>query len=90
MIEGTGSEAFHIGLVNSRGYAGDNFTSLEIAESAGSPSIYGGSGVSVRAANVVSTGMSGKWVYCQSGTNERIYFVEPPRGWGPETAYNIG
>jgi hypothetical protein len=47
----------------------------------------------VRAANVLSTGKSGKsgkWVYCQSGTNERIYFVEPPRGWGPETAYNIG
>ncbi len=89
-IEGTGSEAFHIGLVNSAGYAGDDFTSLEIAESAGSPSIYGGSGVNVRTANVVSTGKSGKWVYCQSGTNERIYFVGPPSGWGPETAYNIG
>jgi hypothetical protein len=50
----------------------------------------GGWGVNGRAANVLSTGKSGKWVYCQSGTNERIYFVEPPRGWGPETAYNIG
>ncbi len=90
LIEGTGSEAFHIGLVNSVGYAGDKFTSLEIAESSGSSSIYGGSGVNVRAATVVSTGKSGKWVYCQSGTNERIYFVEPPRGWGSETAYKIG
>jgi hypothetical protein len=90
LIEGTGSEAFHIGVVNSAGYAGDNFTSLEIAESSGSPSIYGGSGVNVRAATVVSSGMSGKWVYCQAGKNERIYFVEPPAGWGPETAYNIG
>jgi hypothetical protein len=55
-IEGTGSEAFHIGLVNSAGYGGDDFTSLEIAESAGSPSIYGGLGVNVRAGNIVSTG----------------------------------
>jgi hypothetical protein len=90
LIEGTGSEAFHIGLVNSVGYSGDKFTSLEIAESSGSPSIYGGSGVNVRSANVVSSGKSGKWVYCQTGVNERIYFVAPPQGWGPETAYNIG
>jgi hypothetical protein len=90
LIEGTGSEAFHIGLVNNAGYASDAFTSLEIAESSGSSSIYGGSGVNVRAANVVSTGKSGKWIYCQAGTNERIYFVEPPGGWGPETAYDIG
>ena len=89
LIAGTGSEAFHIGLVNKPGCAGDEFTSLEIAESAGSPSIYGGSGVNVRAANVDSTGKSGKWVYCQTGTNERIYFVAPPPGWGPETAYDI-
>lgn len=90
LIEGTGSEAFHIGLVSGVGYAGGQFTSLEIAESSGSPSIYGGSGVNVRAANVASTGTSGQWVYCPSGTNERIYFVGPPAGWGPETAYNLG
>jgi hypothetical protein len=90
LIEGTGSEAFHIGLVNNVGYAGDDFTSLEIAESSGSSSRYGGSGVNVRTATVVSTGKSGKWVYCQTGTNERLYFVGPPWGWGPETAYKIG
>jgi hypothetical protein len=90
LIQGTGSEAFHIGLVNGVGYAGDDFTSLEIADSSGKASIYGGTGVNVRAASVVSTGQSGKWVYCQVGENERVYFVGPPSGWGPETAYNIG
>jgi len=90
LIEGTGSEAFHIGVVNMVGYGVDEFTALQVAESAGSPSIYGGTGVNVRSVNVLSTGKSGKWVYCQSGTNERIYFVEPPPGWGPETAYDIG
>ena len=93
LIEGTGSEAFHIGLVNSVGCSGEAFTTLEIAESAGAKvanTIYGGNGVNVRSATVKSSGKSGKWVYCQTGDNERIYFVEPPRGWGPETAYNIG
>jgi hypothetical protein len=90
LIQGTGSEAFHIGVVNGVGWADSDFTSLEIAESAGSPSMYGGTGVNVRAATIVSSGKSGKWVYCQTGANERVYFVGPPAGWGPETAYNIG
>jgi hypothetical protein len=91
LIAGTGSEAFHIGVVSTVGYAGDNFTSLEIAESSGAASSYGGSGVNVRSlANIVASGRSGNWVYCKSGANEWIYFVEPPRGWGPEEAYNIG
>lgn len=90
LIQGTGSEAFHIGLVNGVGYSGDDFTALGIAESAGSPSIYGGTGVNVRDANVVDSGLSGKWVYCQTGANERVYFVAPPAGWGPEPAYGIG
>ena len=66
-------------------YCGDAHYSAQLVEH--------GDDDDVRAANVLSTGKSGKsgkWVYCQSGTNERIYFVEPPRGWGPETAYNIG
>jgi hypothetical protein len=51
---------------------------------------FGGSDVNVRFVDVLSTGKSGKWVYCQCGATERIYFVAPPAGWGPETAYNIG
>lgn len=90
LIAGTGSEAFHIGLVNTVGCGGDNFTSLEIAESSGASSMYGGTGVNVRTANILSSGKSGKWVYCEPATNERIYFVAPPPGWGPEEAYAIG
>jgi hypothetical protein len=90
LIAGTGSEAFHIGVVNTVGFGGDNFTSLQFAESSGAPSSFGGSGVGVRTANIVSSGKSGNWVYCKTGGNEWTYFVEPPRGWGPEAAYNIG
>ncbi|HVN01909.1 MAG TPA: hypothetical protein VMT68_17045 [Caulobacteraceae bacterium] len=89
-IQGTGSEAFHIGLVSNVGFSGDDFTSLEIADSSGASSIYGGSGVNVRSIQtIVESGKSGNWVYCKSGANEWIYFVEPPGGWGPESAYNI-
>ena len=31
LIDGTGSEAFHIGLVNEVGFSGNKFTRLEIA-----------------------------------------------------------
>jgi hypothetical protein len=90
LIEKTGSEAFHIGLVNDVGYSGSDFTSLEIAESAGDfEAGRSAKGVNVRSATVQDTGMSGKWVYCQTGANTRVYFVEPPAGWGPETAYQI-
>jgi hypothetical protein len=89
-VAGSGSKAFHIGVVNSVSYVDDQFTSLEIAESSGSPSKYNGTGVNVRTSNIQSTGKSGRWVYCRSGDNEWIYFVGPPWGWGPETGYNIG
>jgi hypothetical protein len=86
---GSGSKAFHIGLVNSVNYVDDQFTSLEIAESSGSPSTYGGTGVNVRPSKIMSTGKSGRWVHCRSSEDEWIYFVGPPDGWGPETGYNI-
>jgi hypothetical protein len=89
LIQGTGSEAFHIGVVESAEYSGENFTKLEIADSSGMKSKFGGNGVNVRLVGIQSTGKSGKWVYCQCGAAERIYFVAPPAGWGPETAYTI-
>jgi hypothetical protein len=87
-IKGTGSKAFHIGLVNGIGLAGDNITKLEIAESSGGESRYGGNGVNVRLAKVSATGKSQSFVYLKSGEDERIYFVEPPRGWGPELPWD--
>jgi len=88
LIAGTGSEAFHIGLVNQ---AGSNLMKLQVAESSGARSVFGGNGVNVRNVNVNGTGVScGKWVYAEVGTNERIYFVAPPPGWGPETPYTYG
>lgn len=63
---------------------------LDVAESSGARSVFGGNGVSVRSVNVTGTGVScGKWVYAEVNT-ERIYFVAPPAGWGPETPYRYG
>lgn len=90
LIDGTGSEAFHIGLVNRVGASASDITMLEIAESSGARSQYGGSGVNVRAANVTGTGKSGKYVYAKAGANEWIYFVAPPAGAGPEMPYTYG
>ena len=88
LIAGTGSEAFHIGLVNQMA-AG--LGKLEVAESSGARSVFGGNGVNVRSVNVQGTGVScGKWVYAEVGNNERIYFVAPPPGWGPEMPYRYG
>lgn len=84
-IDGTGSEAFHIGLVEGIGSG-----SITIAELSGGKKSLGGDGVGVRDARVTKVGKSGKWVYCQTGANEWIYFVAPPWGWGQEAAYNIG
>jgi hypothetical protein len=87
-IKGTGSKAFHIGLVNDIGVAGDNITKLEIAESSGESSRYGGNGVNVRFSKVLATGKSQSFVYLKAGEDERIYFVAPPRGAGSELPYD--
>jgi hypothetical protein len=86
-IDGTGSEAFHIGLVEEPGSS-----SIRIAESSGGKKALGGNGVGVRTASVLKVGTSsnGKWVNLQTGANEWLYFVAPPPGWGPEAAYEIG
>jgi hypothetical protein len=78
-IKGSGSKAFHIGLVNDIS-AGTAITRLEIAESSGAPSIYGGNGVNIRTARVTSTGKSNSYVYAEVGQNERIYFIAPIPG----------
>jgi hypothetical protein len=90
LIDGTGSEAFHIGVVNRVGASANTITMLEVAESSGAPSIYGGNGVNVRAVGLTDTGKSGSYVYAAAGSNERIYFVAPPAGAGPEMPYSYG
>ena len=89
-IEGSGSKAFHIGLVNDIGATGSAIGMLEIAESSGAASIYGGNGVNVRAVQVKSTGKSGPCVYAEVSQNERIYFIAPIPGAGPELPYGFG
>ncbi|HMV40027.1 hypothetical protein [Plasticicumulans sp.] len=90
LIEGTGSEAFHIGLVNSVSGGGDKITQLEIAESSGAASKFGSDGVNVRFATIQSSGIAKGLIYAQTGANERIYFLGPPAGWGPELPYTYG
>jgi hypothetical protein len=63
---------------------------LEIAESSGARSVFGGNGVNVRTAAVTGTGKSGLYGYAEVGKNERIYFVAPPAGAGPEMPYTYG
>jgi hypothetical protein len=63
---------------------------LGVAESSGARSIYGGNGVNVRAVGLSDTGKSGSYVYAAVGSNERIYFVAPPAGAGPEMPYTYG
>jgi hypothetical protein len=87
LISGTGSEAFHIGLVNSIDTSGGTITRLEIAESSGASSMYGGNGVNVHEVKVTAAGTSGAYVYAQLSNNDRIYFVAPPAGAGPEMPY---
>ena len=88
-IKGSGSKAFHIGLVNDVSASASAITKLEIAESSGAPSIYGGNGVNVRTVRVIGTGQSGSYVYAEVGQNERIYFVSPIPGAGPELPYGF-
>jgi len=91
LIAGTGSEAFHIGVVQDVGAAGGSFTKLVVAESSGARSIFGGNGVNVRSPALRRSGVSmGKWVYAEVGAGERIHFVAPPAGWGPELPYRYG
>lgn len=91
LIAGTGSEAFHIGVVNQVGAGGGGFSKLEVADSSGMRTIYGGDGVNVRNVGLQGGGVScGKWVYAQVNENERVYFVAPPAGWGPEMPYTYG
>ena len=90
LIEGTGSEAFHIGLVNGVSGGGDKITQLEIAESSGAASKFGSDGVNVRFATIQASGIARGLVYAQTGANERIYFLGPPAGWGPELPYTYG
>jgi len=90
-IPGTGSEAFHIGVVQDVGSAGGSFTKLVLAESSGARSIFGGNGVNVHSIAVRRSGMSmGKWVYAELASGDRIHFVAPPAGWGPELPYRYG
>lgn len=88
LIQGTGSEAFHIGLVNRVDASANSINLLEIAESSGEPSSYG-NGVNIRMVNVKGTGKSGAYVYAEVG-NGRIYFLAPPAGAGPEMPYLPG
>jgi hypothetical protein len=90
LIQGTGSEAFHIGLVNRISASANSITMLEIAESSGSHASSGGNGVNVRTAGVTGVGKSGPYVYAEVGKNERIYFVAPPGDAGPEMPYTYG
>ena len=90
LIEGTGSEAFHIGVVSSIEVSGSDISSLSIAESSGSPSSYGSDGVNVRAARISGTGKSSSYVHAKAGSNEWIFFVAPPPGAGAEMPYTYG
>jgi hypothetical protein len=44
----------------------------------------------VRSVGITATGKSGPYVYAAVGANERIYFVAPPAGAGPEMPYQYG
>jgi hypothetical protein len=88
-IKGSGSKAFHIGLVNDISASGSVITKLVVAESSGAGSIYGGNGVNIRTIKVTATGKSGTYVYAEVSQNERIYFVAPISGAGPELPYGF-
>ncbi|MEJ1936781.1 hypothetical protein WDZ92_41850, partial [Nostoc sp. NIES-2111] len=87
-----GTRAFHIAVVEKAGHSNGEFTSLSVAESSGSPSKFGGSGVNVRDVVITGTGSFGGWIRCEEGKGEsahHLYFVAPPWGWGPEEAYQL-
>ena len=75
-----GTKAFHIGLVADVSATPTSVAQLQIAESSGSRSIYGGSGVNVRNAVIQGTTVAGGLVGCALSDAERIYFVGPRDG----------
>ncbi len=86
----TGTKAFHIGLVDSASFIADKFQTMDIADSSGSHSdLTGGNGVRHYALKLEGTGKSGEFVYVDKGGGERVYFVGPPGGAQPETAWKI-
>jgi hypothetical protein len=78
-VDGSGSKAFHIGLVNSiTATTGASEATLQIAESSGATSTFShGNGVNVRDTAKVQLKVANHLVYCPSGNN-RIYFVGRP------------
>jgi len=71
----TGSQAFHIGVVQSAtAIAGTDQVDLTIAESSGARASSGGTGVNVRDLGKVKATVSKGLVWCPDGQN-RIYFV---------------
>jgi hypothetical protein len=73
-----GCEAFHIGLVSRCHWSeSDNTIDLEIADSRGSPSQFGGDGVNIRSLDHAKSNVSNKLAYCVAGNN-RIYFTDAP------------
>jgi hypothetical protein len=80
----TGSQAFHIGVVQSAtAIGGTDQVELTIAESSGARASSGGTGVNVRSLGQVKTTVSKGLVWCPDGQN-RIYFVGND---GPVSSY---
>jgi len=80
----TGSQAFHIGVVQSAtAIAGTDQVDLTIAESSGARASSGGTGVNVRALGKVKATVAKGLVWCPDGVN-RIYFVGKD---GPVSSY---
>jgi hypothetical protein len=83
----TGSQAFHIGLVESKSIRGDGTMTLEIAESSGAAR-GSANGVNVRSLETRAV-VAGDLVYCPDGNN-RIYFTAAPAGASPSMPYMYG
>ena len=80
----TGSQAFHIGVVQSAiAIGGTDQVELTIAESSGARASSGGTGVNVRSLGQVKATVSKGLVWCPDGQN-RIYFVGKD---GPVSSY---
>lgn len=82
----TGSQAFHIGVVDSvTAIAGTNLVDLDIAESSGAKATSGGNGVNVRSLGKVTATVAKGLVYCMDGIN-RIYFTGKQGAVSPNPA----
>ncbi len=81
-IDGTGSQAFHIGVVSQVNAYGDGTCDLNISESRGALAASGGNGVNDRPLGNVQTTISNGLVYCMDGSN-RVYFVGSGAGVSP-------